>query len=680
MPRLKRKWGQMRVGENLNEPPPHARGLTHLRAASNRFAALACFALAVSFVLVARAQENEPPSVATAPAAAAPPENTQSTDAGPNDELIRRGTGEFVAPAPSETPAAAAGAPGAPLDIDFERAPVGLAVQSLLADAAGANVIIDPRVTGEVTLHSRGRVSLQEIPALLRATVASIGLELVEQGPNTFLLRPRATDPNAQGAPTIYRPGAQSLSGLVIFGLRYVSAQEMTRLLQPFARNGVTVSPEPTREMLILSGSPAQVESLVRTIELLDVDWLAGMSYGLVPLEYSDPATLIEELRTLFGGAQGPIGSMVEFVPMRARRAVLILAKRPERLDEARNWIMQLDRPNRTGVGGIRFIQLENADAAQVAETITGLFEGQQGAAQRITADAGRNALLVQADPATFEDIRNLVVQLDAPVDQVVIETTIAEVTLNNDFRFGVQWSFDTRDGGRAILSDADNGGVGPRFPGFSYGYEGNYVHATLNAISSRTQVEVISSPVIVTLDNQEATLQVGDEVPVITQSASGVASADATIISTVQYRETGILLRVTPRIGSGGLVTMEVAQEASEVSATTTSGIDSPTIQQRKFQSTVAVEDGQTVALGGLIRASRTRNRAGVPFLSAVPILGAAFRNSDNTVRRTELIVFLTPRIIRNTQDAAAATQDLEDRLRRLRNSSFINSYAPSH
>jgi general secretion pathway protein D len=262
----------------------------------------------------------------------------------------------------------------------------------------------------------------------------------------------------------------------------------------------------------------------------------------------------------------------------------------------------------------------------------------------------------------------------------VVIETTIAEVTLNNDFRFGVQWSFDTRNGGQAILSDAENGGVGPRFPGFSYGYEGNYVRATLNAISSRTQVEVISSPVIVTLDNHEATLQVGDEVPVITQSASGVASADATIISTVQYRETGILLRVTPRIGSGGLVTMEVAQEASEVSATTTSGIDSPTIQQRKFQSTVAVQDGQTVALGGLIRASRTRNRAGVPILSAIPLLGAAFRNSDNTVRRTELIVFLTPRIIRNTQDAAAATQDLEDRLRRLRNSSFIRAYAPPH
>lgn len=644
---------------------------------------------AIPVAMMAHAQVSEEPLTPVVTAPAPQPHNeerpneapaSEAPTSQPSDELIHRGTGEFVAPPPAEAAPAAGGAQGSPLDIDFERAPVGLVVQSLLADAAGANVIIDPRVTGEVTLHSRGRITARELPALLQSTVASIGLELVEQGSNTYVLRPRATDPNAQGAPTIYRAGAQNLSGLVIFGLRYVSAQEMTRLLQPFARNGVTIHPEPTREMLILSGPPAQVESLVRTIELLDVDWLAGMSYGLVPLEYTDPATLIEELRTLFGGAQGPIGSMVEFVPMRARRAILILAKRPERLDEARNWIMQLDRPNRTGVGGIRLILLENADAAQVAETITGLFEGQQNTAQRITADTGRNALLVQADPAAFEDIRNLVSQLDAPIDQVVIETTIAEVTLNNDFRFGVQWSFDTRDGGRAILSDADNGGVGPRFPGFSYGYEGNYVRATLNAISSRTQVEVISSPVIVTLDNQEATLQVGDEVPVITQSASGVATADATIISTVQYRETGILLRVTPRIGSGGLVTMEVAQEASEVSATTTSGIDSPTIQQRKFQSTVAVEDGQTVALGGLIRASRTRNRSGVPFLSAVPILGAAFRNSDNTVRRTELIVFLTPRIIRNTQDAAAATQDLEERLRRLRNSSFIRSYAPSH
>jgi general secretion pathway protein D len=263
--------------------------------------------------------------------------------------------------------------------------------------------------------------------------------------------------------------------------------------------------------------------------------------------------------------------------------------------------------------------------------------------------------------------------QLDQPVDQVMIEVTIAEVTLNNDFRFGVQWAFDLRDGTHATLSEASNGAVVARFPGFSATYNGTYVQAALNALSSRTHVEVISSPIVVTLDNQEAVLQVGDEVPIVTQSAANVTTPNATVVNTVQYRETGILLRVTPRIGAGGTVTMEVAQEASEVAATTTSGIDSPTIQQRRFQSTVLVADGQTVALGGLIRANRTQGRAGVPFLSAVPLLGAPFRNTNRAERRTELVVFLTPRILHTPADAQAASDDLEQRLERIRASRFI-------
>ncbi len=204
-------------------------------------------------------------------------------------------------------------------------------------------------------------------------------------------------------------------------------------------------------------------------------------------------------------------------------------------------------------------------------------------------------------------------------------------------------------------------------------GYTGDYVQASLNALASRTNVEVISSPIVVTLDNQEAVLQVGDEVPIVTQSAANVTTADATIVNTVQYRETGILLRVTPRIGAGDTVTLEVAQEASEVSATTTSGIDSPTIQQRRFESTVSVGNGETVALGGLIRANRTRGRAGIPWLSDIPLLGAAFRESNRAVRRTELIVFLTPRILRSTSDAQVATDELQQRLERVRASRFI-------
>jgi general secretion pathway protein D len=584
-------------------------------------------------------------------------------------EIIHRGDGAFVAAPTEPTPPVVA--PDAPrLDIVFDNAPVGIVVQTLLADFAHASVVIDPRVQGDITIRSQGQLSAAELPSFLRTSLATLGLELIEQAPNAYVLRPAENQAENRGA-ELYRPGLNSRSGLVIYGLRYVSAQEMARLLQPLTRQGVTVTAERAREILFLSGSPDQIQSLARTIEVLDVDWLAGISLGIVPLEYADPEALISELRTLFGGSEGAIGSMLEFVPLLARRAILVLAKRPERLDQARIWIGQLDRPVTTG-GRIRFLPLENAEAARVLETLTPLFGQTEGGA-RISADTGRNALIVQADAATYQEIESLVRALDAPVDQVMIEVTIAEVNLNNDFRFGIQWSFDLRDGGRVSLSEGGTGQPIQRFPGFSYGFIGDYVQASLNALASRTNVEVISSPVIVTLDNQEAVLQVGDEVPIVTQTAANVTTPDATVVNTVQYRETGILLRVTPRIGRGGIVTLEVAQEASEVAATTTSGIDSPTIQQRRFASTVSIADGETVALGGLIRANRTRGRAGIPLLSDIPLIGAVFRNTNTAVRRTELLVFLTPRILRSPTEAIAAREDLSNRLERIRASRFI-------
>lgn len=587
--------------------------------------------------------------------------------------VIHRGTGAFTQmPEAAASPEADADTPR--LDIVFDRAPVGIVVQTLLADFASASVVIDPRVQGEITIRSQGQITAAELPAFLTASVGALGLELVRQAPDAYLLRPQAA--NAEGArPELYQPGARPQSGLVIYGLQHVSATEMQRLLQPFARQGVTINAERAREVLILSGPPGEVQTLVETIDLFDVDWLAGMSFGVVPLQYASPDTLIGELRLLFGGQEGPIGSMVEFVALPGRRAILVLAKRPDRLEQARTWIAQLDRPLQTG-GRIRFLQLEHAGAERVAGTVSALFSDSEGA-PRVVADTSRNALLIQSSPSDYEEIAALVRQLDTPIDQVMIEVTIAEVGLNNDLRYGVQWSFDTRNGGEATLSPATNGAVGPRFPGFSYGYQGAYVTAALNALASRTHVEVISSPVIVTLDNQEAVLQVGDEVPIVTQSATNVTTPDATVVNTVQYRETGILLRVKPRISAGGNVTLEVTQEASEVAQTTTSGIDSPTIQQRRFESTVTVPDGQTVSLGGLIRANRTRVRSGVPLLSAVPLLGAAFRDTSEGVRRTELVVFLTPRVIRSPEDAAAATDTLEQRLRRVQRSRFIGSYA---
>ena len=193
-----------------------------------------------------------------------------------------------------------------------------------------------------------------------------------------------------------------------------------------------------------------------------------------------------------------------------------------------------------------------------------------------------------------------------------------------------------------------------------------------MSAISSITDVETVSTPQIMALDKRPSLIQVGDQVPVVTQSAVSVSNPDAPIVNSVEFRDTGVVLNVTPYISPDGAVTLEVQQEVSSVAETTTSGIDSPTIQQRRFETTVSVQDGQTVALGGLIRTSRSHNRSGVPALQNIPFLGHLFSETGETSRRTELIIFLTPHVIRSAEDAALATRALRDQLQTLRDRGF--------
>jgi len=171
-------------------------------------------------------------------------------------------------------------------------------------------------------------------------------------------------------------------------------------------------------------------------------------------------------------------------------------------------------------------------------------------------------------------------------------------------------------------------------------------------------------------LNNREASLQIGDQVPIAVQSSVGVTDPNAPIVNSVQFRDTGVILKITPRVNKSGLVLLEIAQEVSDVVPTTTSGIDSPTIQQRKLSSTIAVRSGDTIALGGLIRDNRSRTRSGVPYLARVPGIGALFRSTDKNHRRTELIVMITPRVIRDDEESAKVMQDLRDEFKALERS----------
>ena len=260
--------------------------------------------------------------------------------------------------------------------------------------------------------------------------------------------------------------------------------------------------------------------------------------------------------------------------------------------------------------------------------------------------------------------IEAALIKLDVVPLQVLIEVTIAEVTLTDDLEYGLQWFF--RSGNSQFdLSESLTARSFGDFAGFSYLFSTSDARVTLNAIASVTDLKIISSPSLMVLDNQTAEIQVGDQVPVSTQSAVSVSDPDAPIVNSIEYFDTGVILRVTPRVNAGGLVIMELEQEVSDVVETVTSGIDSPTINQRRIKTTVAVQSGETVALGGLIRDDRARSNSGIPLLRDIPVLGKLFSTTIEGAARTELIVLITPRVVRSQFEARQVTEELRRRIR---------------
>ncbi len=288
----------------------------------------------------------------------------------------------------------------------------------------------------------------------------------------------------------------------------------------------------------------------------------------------------------------------------------------------------------------------------------------------KITSDEVNNAVVVYSTPRDYAVVEDALRKLDIAPYQVEIEAAIVEVTLTDQLRFGVQGLFNNNVNFSAGLTEGTTAAVAQAFPGFSALYSARTVSAALNALESLTKVNVVSAPKLLVLNNQTASIQVGNEVPILTGSATNVVTSNAAVVNSVDYRDTGIILKVTPRVNSSGFVLMDLAQEVSDVVASGSAAtIDSPTFSNRKIATSVAIQDGEVIALGGLIRDNRTDIKTGLPVLSRIPLLGPLlFGNINNDDERTELIVLLQPKVVKNVEDARAVTLELRDKLQSLR------------
>ncbi len=281
-----------------------------------------------------------------------------------------------------------------------------------------------------------------------------------------------------------------------------------------------------------------------------------------------------------------------------------------------------------------------------------------------VRADAGTNSLVIYATAEEFRTVEAAIRSLDVLPPQVLIEATIMEVRLNDALRHGVRWFLESGNFG-ARLSDDGGGSVSDVNPGLNVAYGISNARVVVNALEGITKVQIVSSPALTVLDNQTATLKVGDQVPIATRSAVGTGAPGAPIVNDIELKDTGVILSVTPRINPSGLVLLDISQEASDVVPTTSSDINSPTIRQRKINSTVAVQSGSEIILGGIITARKSRESQGVPVLKDVPLLGALFTSrAANERARTELVVIIRPTIMANSAEVNAVTQEVKAKL----------------
>ena len=338
----------------------------------------------------------------------------------------------------------------------------------------------------------------------------------------------------------------------------------------------------------------------------------------------------------------------------------------------------------------------------------------------RIVADAITNSLVILATKRDYEDIREVLRKLDIVPRQVLIEVLVAEVDLGDDLKFGVEHAVAQKSREQALnritgestttsgsVTTSGTTGTGTTTTGgvtttgsnaqqssifdlgsafglraadvvpvpaagvFAVISDNRNFAVVLNAMAGKNKLKVLSSPHIMTTDNREAHIKVGSEVPIITtqQNAVGVTTNNNTnILQNIQYRDTGVILTVLPQVNSEGLVNLQISQEVSQVATATTGGIASPTFSTRESETTVVVQSGETIVIGGIIDDSVDRSRTGVPFVMDIPVVGRLFRVDSDKVRRTELIVLLTPHVVRDRQESRAATEAFRSRLEGLR------------
>ncbi|WP_179952071.1 type II secretion system secretin GspD [Marinicella rhabdoformis] len=636
---------------------------------------------------------------------------------GKKEHEIYPGTGEFIDVAAAKKLEKVLTVQGE-VTFNFEGEPLQAVVHLILGTILQENYVMAPGVSGKVTFATAKPISKDQVLPILEMLLSWNKAALVEVE-GRFHVVPENQAIKGKLTPRVGAVNAKKGFQVLAVPLSFVSPTEMEKILEPYAKEGAVVKADNARNILFLSGTNRELNNYIDTINIFDVDWLAGMSTGIFYLERTDSNDIIVELEALFGeGAETPLAGMFRFLPLERLNAIMVITPQEEYLAQSQKWIERLDRADLEGGANLYVYSVKNIKADDLAGYLNDVFGGGGGSSSRksnsgktapgsngkevsssgaknsnttkrrstsnndndiqITSIEESNQLLIKANVAEYDKIISAIKRLDKVPLQVLVELKIIEVSLNDSLEYGMELFFGSAVGeGGEDGGDGGDGGESPETKGYnwftdgattgsggaSYNFFGKEAQAKLTALEGAGRVSLVSSPSVMVMNNKNATINVGNQEPITSTSIGGVNNGNNGgnfnnnfPTSNVRYIQTGVQVDITPRVNPGGLVYMEITQDVSEAGEPRNDG-GNPPISKRELSTEIAVQSGQTIIMGGLIRDSNKNRRDGVPFLSRIPLIGGAFGKRTNSSSKTELMVLITPTVIENPEQARKAT-----------------------
>jgi len=599
----------------------------------------------------------------------------------------------------------------------------------VIAEVMKINYVIDPKVKGVVNIHTAGQISADDVFPIFQSILKLNGATAVKKD-NLYEIVPLMDAKKLYIPPLTTRESGKLLPEekytIQIISLRYIPVTEVSKIIKPFLSDGADIVEHPPHNILIIGDIASNVKKSLDIINLFDIDIFAELRVRIYPILNADVTEVAKEMERIFSSfevsTKSARGVGITFTPITRINSLLVVSSISNIFEKVEGWLKELDRVPTEGMKLSVFVYyVQNAKAKDLAEVLKQVFvapkekkpEFKEKVVEptprgvrptptpatppkeevapvpegeiNIVVDETNNALVIRAYARDYKIILETIKKLDLYPKQVLIEVLLAEITLDDMYKFGVEWS-------RFLTSQSPNAqeivmSARPPTDPFSQALTsigmrysivelGGRISAAISAAAADNRLNVISSPHILASNNKEAKIQIGKSQPILTTTyttgitATTPSGATSNVIEgTIEYKDIGIILTVTPRISDAGLITLEIQIEKSDVSSSALGNLPSVPVFDKKTAKTVlSVLEGQMIVIGGLMEDTKERNMSGVPFLSRIPILGALFGTHDYKYKKIELVLLMTPHIITDHIQSRAVTQEFRDKIESIR------------